>query len=153
MRCYSKNDPTLTPFFVPSDLLNVQTLFFAARIKVFCEDEKWNDLRIHQIMSNEDGKSMGLALILPLLLYIVYLIREIRVSLGMSLFRVVPFQIWFLVVLVLGTAPFWYKVAPFCGGLSKSFELRWHFTALWNSFNRSYETDLNIRSQMERNIL
>ena len=31
-------------------------------------------------MSNEDGKSMGLALILPLLLYIVYLIREIRVS-------------------------------------------------------------------------
>ena len=35
-------------------------------------------------MSNEDGKSMGLALILPLLLYIVYLIREIRVSLGMS---------------------------------------------------------------------
>ena len=35
-------------------------------------------------MSNEDGKSMGLALILPLLLYIVYLIREIRVSLGTS---------------------------------------------------------------------
>ena len=39
-------------------------------------------------MSNEDGKSMGLALILPLLLYIVYLIREIRVSHHTSLRQV-----------------------------------------------------------------
>ena len=76
-----KNDLTSTFDFVPSDSSNVKTMFFRCSDQgCFRRTKKWNDFRIHQIMSNEDGKSMGLALILPLLLYIVYLIREIRVS-------------------------------------------------------------------------